>query len=468
LLGGKPLLRDDALEPAFVPSPAGSPDSPAAAAGPVPAWSPAKRISFRFAFSYLVLYILPFPIYVIPYLQVITKPYEELWNALVPWVGRHVFHVNITVFPNGSGDTTFNYVQLFCFLVLAVVATLVWTLLDRRRTQYERLYEWLRVYVRFDLAVTMFAYGIDKVIMLQFQSPGPDRLLEPFGQASPMGLLWTFMGASAAYTFFGGASEVLGGLLLTTRRTTLLGSLVCIGVITNIVMLNFSYDVPVKLFSSHLLLMAVFLAAPDVRRLADLFVLNRPVPAARVRPLFSRRWAHLGTLILRTVLLVAFLVSSFYDALAARKTYGELAPKPPLYGIWNVDELVENGQIRPPLLTDQTRWQRLIFAYPGYVRIQPMATVGEKSSTFYAVAVDEKARTLTLTKGGKGKDTGKDKGKPAWKAVLAYTRPDPSHLVLDGTFDGRQIHAVCQQADASQFLLVNRGFHWINEYPMNR
>ena len=134
----------------------------------------------------------------------------------------------------------------------------------------------------------MITYGSVKVIKSQFPNPTLDRLLQPFGDASPMGLLWTFMGASESYNIFTGAGEMLGGLLLTTRRTTLLGALVCFGVMSHVAMLNFSYDVPVKLFSMHLLAMALFLMAPDLGRLARMFVLNRPVEPAVFRPL-SRR-----------------------------------------------------------------------------------------------------------------------------------------------------------------------------------
>jgi hypothetical protein len=458
------MLRDDAVTET-VPPPAVLPEPPEVSvitpSVPAPVWSPAKKGLFRFLFSYLVLYIAPFPFNVIPGLEKLNKPYDDLWQALVPWAGKVLFHLKITVFPNGSGDTTFNYVQLLVYLVLALVATLVWSLLDRRRPNYARLYAWLRAYVRFDLAITMFIYGIDKVIQLQFPSPSPDRLLATFGESSPMGLLWTFMGASTLYTFFGGASEVLGGLLLTLRRTTLLGALVCIGVITNIVMLNFSYDVPVKIFSVHLLGMAIFLAAHDARRLANLFLLNRPAPAAAEAPLFRRRWSHQGTLVLRTLLVVAFLGSSFYEAYKMSKTAGELAPKPPLYGAWSVDEMVSDGQLRPPLLTDATRWRRVVFAYPGYVQLQPIATTDPRSRLFYAVAVDAKAKTLTLTKGPRTKDK-------TWRAVFAYAQPAPDRLVLDGVLDGHKIHAVTHREDRTKFLLVNRGFHWINEYPFNR
>lgn len=112
---------------------------------PTPAvWSPAKRFLFRFLFAYLLLYNLPFPLQFIPVIEKlgrpdetfslveeILKPYDELWHRLVPWVGSHVFHVTITVLPNGSGDTTYNYVQVFCFLVLAVTATVLWTVLAK-------------------------------------------------------------------------------------------------------------------------------------------------------------------------------------------------------------------------------------------------------------------------------------------------------------------------------------------------
>jgi hypothetical protein len=82
---------------------------------------------------------------------------------------------------------------------LALIATIAWSLVDRKRRNYTRLHEWLRVYVRFALGVTMIGYGSYKVIQSQFPPPSLDRLLQPFGDASPMGLLWTFMGASGSY-----------------------------------------------------------------------------------------------------------------------------------------------------------------------------------------------------------------------------------------------------------------------------
>jgi hypothetical protein len=41
-------------------------------------------------------------------------------------------------------------------------------------------------------------------------------------------------------------------------------------------------------------------------------------------------------------------------------------------------------------------------------------------------------------------------------------------LVLDGDVDSHKIHMQLQLAGRDKFLLVNRGFHWIQEYPINR
>jgi hypothetical protein len=423
-----------------------------------PEWGRAKRILFRFGFSYLVLYLLPSYLGLlgyIPHAGVLAGWYMGFWRAVVPWAGKQALQRNITVFPNGSGDTTYNYVEIACFLVAAAGVALIWTLLDRRRANYARLYEWLRVYVRFGLAMAMIQYGVAKIVPGgQFGAPSLDRLLQPFGDASPMGILWTFMGASTTYTVFAGLTETLGGLLLTLRRTLLLGALVSAAAMVNVVILNFSYDVPVKLYSSHLLAMALFLALPDLRRLANLFVLNRAVEPAEYRPLFARRGLHRSALVFRTLFVAGFVALTLYDIYDSYKIYGDPALKSPFYGVWSVDELVVDGQVRPPLLTDGSRWRRVVFDYPQTLAIQSMSDSRER----YGLKLDAAKRTLALTK----------RDNPAWKSTLTYQRPEPGRLLLEGTFDGKPVRAVLHRTVNPKFRLLTRGFHWINELPFNR
>src|SRR5947209_15022501 len=158
------------LAPPVDPEPAVAPQ----AASP---WNLVGQVFFRFAFAYLVLYILPFPVpqldsllhpFADPFAddptestlsEWIAGPYQKAWDKAVLWTGEHVFDKEITYRPRGSGDTTWNYVQVFLMAMIAGAITLVWTLAalawarfrKRRRAGYPVLHEWLRVYVRFYL-----------------------------------------------------------------------------------------------------------------------------------------------------------------------------------------------------------------------------------------------------------------------------------------------------------------------------
>jgi hypothetical protein len=73
----------------------------------------------------------------------------------------------------------------------------------------------------------------------------------------------------------------------------------------------------------------------------------------------------------------------------------------------------------------------------------------------YKMEHDQARKTLTLTKDSKSH-------------VFALEEPDRDHLILAGALNGDAIRVQIRKIDSSNFLLVNRGFHWINEIPYNR
>jgi uncharacterized membrane protein YphA (DoxX/SURF4 family) len=421
-----------------------------------PRWGLAQKVAFRFAFVYFVLYCLPFPFNSPGFTEKIGEWWELPLHKLVPWIGQHVLRLAhpITVFTNGSGDTTYDYVKTLFYFVISVVAALAWSVLDRKRDNYQRLDQWLRLYVRLNLAAALVAYGAFKVIPSQFPSIGQWHYLERYGDASPMGILWTFMGASRSYTIFAGAVEVLGGILLFVPRFTTLGALVAIGAMGNVFMLNMSYDVPVKLYSFHLLLIALFLVLPDFKRLAGFFVLNRPTEPSRTQLLFRRKWAVRALLIFQLALGLWFLGASLYQSRQSIKTYvTDSTLGPPLYGTWTVDEFVLDGQSHPPLLTDDTRWQKVVFESNRALVIQSM----DGKVLFMAAKMDTVKKTIALTK----------RSDPNWKTNLSYDLPTKDDMLIDGDMAGKKFHLKLRRADP-QYLLKTRGFHWINEFPFNR
>ncbi len=423
-------------------------------------WSLAQRIAFRFCFVYFSLYfaatqiitsLLPIPKMDIPDLS-------SFWpiRHITLWVAAHIFRITQPVLysETGSGDRRFDWMLIFWLLVFSSLASALWSILDRKRENYVALNKWLRLVIRFGLVGQMLAYGMDKFVPLQMPFPYLTRLLEPFRNFSPMGVLWSSIGASPAYEVFAGSAEMLAGILLIFPRTMLLGALVCMADMVQVFMLNMTYDVPVKLLSFHLFLMALFLAAPDLRRLSDFFFTHRAVAPSTPPELFQMRRSNRIALGAQIVFGIWLLGMNAWSARVSWHEYGGGRTKSALYGIWNIDELSIDTQVRSPLTTDYDRWRRAIFDFPERITFQRM----DDSFTGYGATINVNNNTIALTKSGDDK----------WKGNLAFQRLAPDRLILDGNMGDRKIHMQLQLVDTSNFLLVSRGFHWVQDYPFNR
>jgi uncharacterized membrane protein YphA (DoxX/SURF4 family) len=421
-------------------------------------WPALGRIGFRFLCAYLALFTFPGPIGYLPFsiTRALSQGVIDARVALSYWTQIHVLGIaSPAPFAfTGSADTMERYATHLNFLLLATLATIVWTLLDRRRRNYAQVADWLRAWLRLNLATIIFGYGFAKVFPTQFGTPSLSAYAQPLGEFSPMGLLWVFMGSSTAYSAFAGALEVLGGVCLLFRRTATLGALILIGAMSNVAMLNFAYDVPVKLFSLHLILMAVVIAAPDMQRLVDVLVLNRATVPQPVRPLLAARLPR-AIAVASVALFVGYIVwSNVSGALSTVAARSNAKTASPLYGIYEVEDVRKSDPALPPLLPGPTRWRQVVFDAGGRVTIRTSSDIVSR----YNSKTDPVARSITLT----------DRSTPAVKLALAFEQPGVDQVVLNGSVDGDAIVARLRRVDESKYLLLSRGFNWIQERPFNR
>lgn len=428
---------------------------------PKPApWSPGRKFLFRFFFLWFPLYIFLNPNGVLPYIDDLYTWYIQPFQQLIPWIAKHILHLpyEITVFTNGSGDTTYDYVVVLFITVMALLGAVIWTLVDRYRPGYNQLYYWLTAAVRYYVSFTMLTYGFVKVFKLQFPSADPWRLLEPYGESSPMGLAWTFMGYSKGYNLFTGGAEVLGGLLLLFRRTTTLGSIVTFVVMGNVMAMNYCFDIPVKLLSTVLVFMSLFLMAKDIKRLFNFFILHKPAAAANISaPYIRKRGLRIGLRVFKFLLVGYTLVMMVYGSANALSQYGDNAKKTALYGIYNVETFVRNHDTILPLQTDTTRWKQMIVGgYRNYPRTHLKGM--NDSLRSYVMRTDTVKKEIVLF----------TRTDTTTKHQFSYYYPDKEHMVMQGTWKGDSVIVRMKIYDLDKFLLVNRGFRWINEYPFNR
>ena len=415
-------------------------------------WSLARRLGLSFLGLYFCLNIVPLMLLSVPLLdEWFGALWLTLWVTLMPILGNAALGIEgpISMEIAGSSDMTWNYVQQFWYLVLAGAGAIAWAVLPHRRLPLPAQYAWLRIIVRHGLAMMMLSYGLLKVFGGQMEPLGPAHLSRTYGESSPGGLLWSFMGFSPFYKGFTGMAEVIGGALLLWRRTATLGALVTAGVMAHVVVLNFCYDVAVKIYSSLFLLMAVFLVAHHARPLIDLFVRGRPAALADPSPVLGRRM-RIARVVLKAIVFVSILETPV--KLAIRQA----APKPepgPLAGAWEVVEFVHDGQVRPWSQHDEIRWRQLV------VLPYPVAMVrGMRGrNTGYGVAHDEAAATLTLT----------SMADPAVTHVLALERPAADEMILRGRIAGGTAVVRLQRLDTEHAPLMTRGFRWVIEDGFN-
>jgi hypothetical protein len=457
-------------------------DTDAPAAGTVTTradWHPLTQIAFRFYVVYFGLFcLLLTPILFAllgvlgrwirrhggPWVMSLTDPVwaMSLTDPVTGWVGRTFFGVDAVLHEDsGAGDQAAIWVLVFCILVVAVVATAVWTAFDRR-TSYPRLLAWFTLFLRLCLGWQMLSFGFAKLIPTQMPGPTLAQLLQPYGDLSPASVLWLQVGSSYPYEMALGAVEVVAGLLLFVPRTAVLGAALSLASMAQVLLMNMTFDIPEKLLSLHLLLLSLVLLAPYLRRLVNVFVLQRACEPLTQPSLFTDDRKNRIALWIQVAIGIWVALGGGYDRWVVwQDQYGAGSPKSELYGIWDVRDFTLDGQPVPPLATDENRWQRLVFDDPEAATYQRMNGELVPARADFLPNGQLELTTMTDTTGGK------TRRQPPF-ATLSTEQPTPDRLLLRGKLHDRPVAITLERVDLNSFILRSRGFNWVQDYPYFR
>jgi hypothetical protein len=312
------------------------------------------------------------------------------------------------------------------------------------------LHQWLRLYIRYFLVTFLFGYGFIKVFPSQFQEISASRLAMTVGDQSPMLLAWNFMGHSIFLMKLNGGIEVLAGSLLLFRRTTTIGAILSACTFGFIMVMDFCFNVPVRLLASHLLIMSVFLIAGDRKRLLNIFILNKPTDTKVYAPLMKNPvWQKVFSLLL-IVLAVCLLYSTVTKGIDAERSFGRKAPRVPLYGVYNTVYFLRNNDTIPALETDSLRWKQLVidggsWNQSGIIRF----TKGKNIS--YRAETDTSKLTLSLQSQS---DTTK-------RYLFYYSIPAKDQFLVKGVWNTDSIEVLMNKYDLNNYLLHKEKFKWI-------
>jgi hypothetical protein len=423
-------------------------------------WNFTQKFLFRFFFIYFMISIAPWTwLENIPYVAEATVPWYWLQDQIVQIANRSIFKVYKELVPlNGSGDTSWAWTHLWFFTLFSLIVAAIWSAVDRNKPSYPRWNYLLVTVVRYNVAMVSFGYGIIKLFALQMWFPSLSQLATPLGEYLPMRFSWMFIGYSAPYQIFSGAAEVLAGLLLFNRKTATLGALVALAVFTNVMAMNLSYDIPVKLFSTHLVLMSLFLVLQEYKRILCFFVFNQTTAAGTLYEItLTKKWQRITRYVLKGLFVICIIIFPFYNSYERYVDAKKMSDQDPIRsGIYDVADFVINKDTIPAIVGDSTRWTHFILQPGTTGSLISSDTVFRKAygRSYFGYFVDSTKQQIEFRWAGKQTDS---------LFTLKYTIPDSSTILLRGPVKGDTLFVRLKRTN-KQYRLAEKQFHWLSEY----
>lgn len=397
-----------------------------------------EKTIFRFFFLFFLIQLLPID--------------AQFWQHLfsINWLNleyRDIFYLSRyqpQFLPGGPSFANWGIIA-----VIAAIGTVIWSSRDSELKNYDTLYYWLRVALRYRLAIAVIAYGFIKFFPLQAPLPSLSNLNTNYGDFSNWKIFSLSLGVVPNYQAFLGLVEIAGGLLLLHRKTATLATLIILPFAGNVFFSNLAYEGGEYVYSAYLIAVGLYLFAFDAIRLFNLLSLERPTIPNRFQPVFVA-WQKTGRLVLKSafifffVILYGFKTSEGYNE--GQYHFPKTAGLPDAAGIYNVREFRINNQTLPYSKTDPIRWQDVVFEKWNTISIKSNRPVtpehakteeiyvkdadrnyertGSQGRYYYSYEFDDTTKTLLLKN--------RNKNHASETLVLNYNSLNDSTIVLSG------------------------------------
>ncbi|MBL7746892.1 MAG: hypothetical protein JNM19_05655 [Chitinophagaceae bacterium] len=400
-----------------------------------------KRYSVSYSstsfFVLLCMIFIPFPFHLFPAQQDFT---ELVLGRLIGMVSSAIFNLPLKSTLVHS-DSISMYVLVLLLFILGVVLALLFQYNGKWKPYRDRIFYFIRIAGCYYLALMLLKYGLDKVFKYQFYLPEPNILYTPLGQVDKDLLYWTSMGTSRAYNIFLGSIEVIAALLLLFKRTRMAGLLIAASAMVQVVMVNFGFDISVKLYSCFLLLLSLHLLQPYYQRLWQfLFDPGKMImPVTAKGNLINHPFAYV---FIKCMTIGIILLESLYPYLRSGHFNDDTAPRPYLHGAYEVRQVISGSDT---LRGSDLPVKRFFVHRNSYIIFQDQADKMADYRFDYA-----KTDNLWVLTGYQGQ-----------KIIMGiqYNNTD-STILLDYTKGGGKMLLTAKAIDWKKLPVLKKSFHW--------
>ena len=236
-------------------------------------------------------------------------------------------------------DSTGLYLGILVIFLISILLSSIWHFWEEKNQQLaevaHRWFPMLTICICYYLSLQMSIYGFSKLFKYQFYDAHPNTLYTPVGFLTKDFLYWTSIGSSQLYNTVTGSLEVLIAVLLWFTRTRAFASVIGLLISSYLVLINFAFDINVKIQSMFFLLLFLMISFPTLKRLYLFFFKQKVVKLDQPRKsFFSNKRFRIGV---KVLIISLILVESLYPYVRNQNFNGDALTKPPFYGAYKIE-----------------------------------------------------------------------------------------------------------------------------------
>jgi len=459
-------------------------------------WNGYEKFSFRVAFIFFFLLVVP-----------LDANYYQQWFT-TDWSNLHIRDIGklsgssfspIKVQPAqpGSGDLgsiqdssldflkisaesanfgIASYINWGLAFVIGLIGAAIWSLLDRKTTNYRTLYYFLIVAVSYSMLIKLQGLTFSKVFPTQMPNLALTQLNTPLGDFTHQKLYWIQFSFVHGYEVFAGLAELLIMLLLFFRQTRAVGAALAIAMIGNIAISNHTYDGGIHLAAAFYALGGAFVLWRYLPNIWNLVVNEKDTNPAIYHYPFEKKWQKYFRLAFKSFVFVMFFVLSAYlhwqnytyDSYKVPAQKGLTNSR----GFYEVTEFKLNNKTVSYSPVDSLRWQNVTFEKWSTISFTVFNTYMIHGEAGRGKQFKDVDRTYESAGTGGGRrhfyykaDTinhvlyleNKNKVYKDQKLKLSYSRPTDSRIILSGLNEYQDsIYVVLDKKDKTYPLYQSR------------
>ncbi|PHR48127.1 MAG: hypothetical protein COA32_06290 [Fluviicola sp.] len=384
---------------------------------------------FLYAFIITAIILVPFTFFLSPFDSSIG---QVLFSDIINWIWNS--YSNQEIVTAITSDSIGMYVLFIIIIFMSLILSFI--ILKLTRVQFQTNFiKFVKAISTIYLSLILFKYGCDKIFHAQFYTPEPNILYTNFGKLDQDILYWSVMGLSWKYSLFLGVTEVFIAIGLLFQKTRVLSLFISLFTFVHIVVINFSFDISVKLFSSFLLIINVALVYPFLKR-TILFMAGKGVNQLSVYKIMPQ-FFHPRTKVTLSISILFLIVS---EGLASHiSTYNYTLTNNDQYKVQGAFSINEKHEI-----LERNELKRIYFHKDNYIIFH----FKDDSQLDFYYEWDNETNSLILF----------DYEKKAFRIELIKHNSKELELNLKGLFGLRKLWLT--RIDHKMLPALQEQFHW--------